>query len=248
MARYNRIRQTRRAHTSRRPYDLWLGPAPEREYTSNRLHYKWHWHWDYGSGDIGNQGVHQFDVARWGLGVKLPKLIACVGGHFMFKDDQETPNTMSASFKYPDENKLLVFEVRHWMTNPELGGEPGGNVVGNLFLGSKGWMICPSYEQYQIFLGQKGDEGPGKAVRIGGKHFQNFLDCVKSRKVEELTADVEEGHISSALCHLANAAYRTQRALNFDPATEQVIGDREANDILADRDRKYRKPFELPEI
>lgn len=229
-------------------YDLWLGPAPERAYTSNRLHYNWHWHWDYGSGDIGNQGVHQFDVARWGLGVKLPKLITCVGGHFMFEDDQETPNTMSATFKYPDENKMLVFEVRHWMTNPELGGEPGGNVVGNLFLGSKGWMICPSYEKYQIFIGQKGEEGPGKEIRIGGKHFQNFLDCVKSRKVEELNADVEEGHLSSALCHLANAAYRTQRALNFDPAAEQVIGDQEANDILADRDRKYRKPFELPEI
>lgn len=229
-------------------YDFWLGPAPEREFSTNRFHYNWHWHWDYGNGDIGNQGVHQFDVARWGLGVDHPKLITCVGGHFMFNDDQETPNTMSAAFKYPDSNKMLVFEVRHWMTNPELGGEPGGNVVGNLFLGEKGWIICPSYENYQVFLGKKGEKGPGKAVPIGGSHYQNFLDCIKSRKVEDLNADVEQGHLSSALCHLANAAYRTQRAIQFDPATEQAVGDKEANDILADRDRKYRKPFELPEI
>lgn len=227
-------------------YDLWLGPAPEREYTENRLHYKWHWHWDYGNGDIGNQGVHQFDVARWGLGVGLPKLITCVGGHFMFEDDQETPNSMVATYKYPDEEKMMVFEVRHWMTNPELGGNPGGNVVGNLFLGSKGWMICPSYTRYQVYLGKKGEEGPGR--NEGGDHYQNFIDCVKSRKLDELNADVEEGHLSSALCHLANAAYRTQRSLNFDPKTEKVIGDQEANDILADQDRKYRKPFELPTI
>ncbi len=227
-------------------YDLWLGPAPEREYTSNRLHYKWHCHWDYGNGDIGNQGVHQFDVARWGLGVGLPKQTSCIGGHFMFEDDQETPNSMVATYKYPDENKMMVFEVRHWMTNPELGGRAGGNVVGNLFLGSKGWMICPSYTSYQVFLGKNGDPGPAR--NEGGSPFQNFLDCIKSRKVEELNADVEEGHLSSALCHLANAAYRTQRVVNLDPATEQVIGDKEAADILADQDRKYRKPFELPEI
>ncbi len=227
-------------------YDLWLGPAPEREYTSNRLHYKWHWHWDYGNGDIGNQGVHQFDIARWGLQVGLPEMTSCIGGKFMFEDDQETPNCMVATYKYPKENKMMVFEVRHWMTNPEMGGNPGGNVVGNIFLGSKGWMICPSYDSFKVFLGKDGKPGP--SGREGGNHFQNFIDCVKNRKVEDLNADVEEGHLSSSLCHLANVAYRAQRVINLDTAKEIAIGDKEANDMMADQDRKYRKPFALPQI
>jgi hypothetical protein len=77
-------------------YDLWLGPAPERPFNVNRFHYNWHWHWDYGNGDMGNQGVHEMDIARWGLGVKLPTRITAMGGHFMFKDAQETPNTLMA--------------------------------------------------------------------------------------------------------------------------------------------------------
>ncbi|HOL95662.1 MAG TPA: gfo/Idh/MocA family oxidoreductase, partial [bacterium] len=204
----------------------------------------WHWHWDYGNGDIGNQGVHQLDVARWGLGVGLPSVAQSLGGHFMFQDDQETPNTLVSTFKYPEENKMMVFEVRHWITNPELGGEPGG-VVGNLFLGSKGIMIMPSYTSYQVFLGRKLEPGPSGSE--GGDHFQNFIDCVRSRKVDQLNADVEEGHLSSALAHLANTAYRVERTLKFDPVNEKIIGDPEAEQILNDQDRKYRAPFSLPE-
>ncbi len=225
-------------------YDLWLGPAPERPFTENRFHYNWHWHWDYGNGDIGNQGVHQLDVARWGLGVGLPSTAQTLGGHFMFQDDQETPNTLVATFKYPNQNKMLVFEVRHWITNPELGGEAGG-VVGNLFLGSKGIMIMPSYTSYQVFLGRKLEAGPSGSA--GGDHFQNFIDCVRSRKADQLNADVEEGHLSSALAHLANTAYRVERTLKFDPGNEKIIGDTEAEKIINDQDRKYRAPFDLPE-
>ena len=119
-------------------YDTWLGPADEKEYSENRLHYKWHWQWDYGNGDIGNQGVHQMDVARWGLGVDIPDTVATVGGHFMFDDDQETPNTLVSTMKYKKENVMISFEVRHWITNDELGKGGTGNVVGNLFFG---WII-----------------------------------------------------------------------------------------------------------
>ena len=101
-------------------YDLWTGPAPLKPFTRNRFHYNWHWIWDTGNGDLGNQGVHEVDMARWGLGVKFPNKVSAIGGHFMFDDDQETPNTLNCAFEFdmPDGKKrLLEFEVRHWMTN-----------------------------------------------------------------------------------------------------------------------------------
>ncbi len=102
-------------------YDLWTGPAPKHEFTMNRFHYNWHWFWDYGNGDLGNQGIHQVDVARWGLGVKYPTKVSAIGGHFMFDDDQETPNTLSCLFEFNEngKHKMMQFEVRHWMTNGE---------------------------------------------------------------------------------------------------------------------------------
>jgi len=132
-------------------YDTWLGPAPKRPFSRNRFHYNWHWHWAYGNGDIGNQGVHQVDIARWGLGVGLPSKVQSMGHHFMFDDDQETPNTMVSTFWYPKEKKMLVFEVRHWITNHEdIVGSGGGNSIGVIFYGSKGYMVIPSYSKYQV--------------------------------------------------------------------------------------------------
>lgn len=226
-------------------YDLWLGPAPEREFTENRLHYKWHWHWDYGNGDIGNQGVHQMDVARWGLGVGIPDVAQAMGGKFMFEDDQETPNTMVSTMKYNDENKMLVFEVRHWITNPELGGKAGDNVVGNLFLGSKGVMIMPSYTSYKVFLGKNMEPGP--ADNKGGDHYANFIDAVVKRDPSILNADAEEGHLSSALCHIANAAYLTEETLRFDRKTERCTNNEKADGMLEGTAEGYRTPYDLPE-
>src|SRR5579885_3451805 len=120
-------------------YDLWLGPAPKREFTRNRFHYNWHWFWDYGNGDLGNQGIHAVDIARWGLGVKYPTKVSCIGGHFMFDDDQETPNTLTATYEFHEGGKkrMMVFEVRHWMSNHEDGIGEGKakdfNTIGNLF-------------------------------------------------------------------------------------------------------------------
>jgi predicted dehydrogenase len=243
-------------------YDLWTGPAPLKPFTRNRFHYNWHWIWDTGNGDLGNQGIHQVDVARWGLGVKFPNRISAVGGHFMFDDDQQTPNTVNCAFEFdlPDgKRKMMEFEVRHWITNDEAGIGRGSlvagkhrffghhNTIGNIFYGSNGYLATGDEDasSYETWLGKGEKSGPHG--HGGGDHFANFIDCVRSRKPEDLNAPIQEGHISAALVHLANASYRLQRALHFDPEAQQVIGDDEANNILRDGDRKYRAPFEIPE-
>lgn len=226
-------------------YDLWTGPAPKQPFTRNRFHYNWHWIWDTGNGDIGNQGVHEMDIARWGLGVGLPKVAQAMGGHFMFDDDQTTPNTMIATYKYPDENKMLVFEVRHWITNDEFDIGRPGNMVGDLFLGSEGYMITSHYGSYKTFFGQNRE--PGKEGSSGENHFENYIQALRSRNRDELNAEIEEGHLSSALCHLGNAAYRVERTIRFDPQTERALDDPEADAILQGKDRGYRAPYSAPD-
>ena len=226
-------------------YNLWTGPAPLKPFTRNRFHYNWHWLFDTGNGDLGNQGVHQIDAARWGLGVGFPNRICAMGGHFMFDDDQETPNTQISAFHYPDEKKMLVFEVRHWMTNPEDVGtlnKSDSNSIGVIFYGSDGYMVIPSYTAYKVFLGKKREPGPEK--NKGGDHYLNFISAMRSRKTEDLHAPAVEGHQSAALCHLANIAYRTRKALEFDPKAERFVGDNAANAMLT---REYRKPYVVPD-
>jgi predicted dehydrogenase len=220
-------------------YDLWLGPAPQRAFNENRFHYNWHWNWDYGNGDIGNQGIHEMDIARWGLDVTLPTKVASMGGHYMFDDDQTTPNTLVSTLEFNKngKKKLLVFEVRHWMTNPE-----GGVKVGNLFYGSEGYMVIDGYTEYKTFLGKNGTPGPAR--KEGGNNWANFIDAVRNRKREMLNGEIEEGHLSSALVHLSNISYRLGRSLDFDPAKELVVNDKEANAMMR---RQYRAPFAVPE-
>jgi predicted dehydrogenase len=240
-------------------YDLWTGPAPQHEFTKNRFHYNWHWFWDYGNGDIGNQGVHQIDVARWGMGLGFPNKVSAIGGHFMFDDDQQTPNTLNCAFEYSQpsgKRRMIEFEVRHWMTNheaeigtPDLGTRRGSNSVGDIFYGSKGYLSTGDEDAatYKIWLGREQKEQP--PVHAGNElaHYENFIDCVVSRKKENLNAPIEEGHISCGLVHLANASYRLGRTLNFDPEKQEVIGDPEAEKLLRDGDRGYRVPFVVPE-
>jgi predicted dehydrogenase len=234
-------------------YDLWLGPAPQRAFNPNRFHYNWHWNWDYGNGDIGNQGIHEMDICRWGLGVELPTKVASMGGHFMFDDDQQTPNTQVSTLEFNQNNKrkLLVFEVRHWMSNNEAGigqrrDDKGlvtdSNCIGNVFYGSEGFMAIDGYTSYKTFLGKKQEPGPSR--REGGSTWENFIQAVRSRKREDLHADIEEGHLSSALMHLANISYRVGRSLSFDPVKEKIANDQEANAMLR---RQYRAPFVVPE-
>src|SRR5579875_1483066 len=251
-------------------YDLWTGPAPLHAFTENRFHYNWHWFWYYGNGDVGNQGVHQIDVARWGLGLGFPNKVSAIGGHFMFDDDQETPNDLSCAFEFdlPEgKRRMITFDVRHWITNneaeigtPKLGVAeakmlPGGadrkpptgrhRTVGDIFYGSKGYLATgdEDADTYAVWLGRDQDQ---QAPVHGGSelaHFKNFIDCVVSRNQADLHAPIEEGHISCALIHLANASYRLRRTLHFNPETQEVIGDEEAARLLRDGDRGYRPPF-----
>jgi predicted dehydrogenase len=255
-------------------YDLWTGPAPKKQFTKNRFHYNWHWIWDTGNGDLGNQGIHELDLARWGLGVELPTKVTAIGGHFMFDDDQETPNTITAiyEFRTPDgKTKMMNFEVRGWITNHEAEiGTPqfdGGDVpaagitpsakqkslgpvsgkpatIGNLYYGSKGYLAISNYGAYKSFLGPDAEPGPGKQVPVKNEHFVNFIECMRSRKAEDLHAPIREGYLSSTLIHLANASYRLGRTIHFDPTTEAVVGDSEATALLKGT---YRHPFVVPQ-
>jgi len=230
-------------------YDLWLGPAPKREFTRNRFHYNWHWFWDYGNGDFGNQGIHEVDICRWLLGVKLPTRVSAMGGHFMFDDDQETPNVLVATYEFDvgGKKKFMTFEVRHWITNHEAGigerpgGDGGGNTVGNIFYGSKGYMAIDGYDTYKVFLGRKAEPGPEK--RAGGSHHANFIEAVRAGKPEMLNGPIDEGAISCTLMHLANISYRVGRSLKVDPESGDIIGDAEASALMT---RNYRAPFVVP--
>ena len=225
-------------------WDLFLGPAPMREYTKNRYQYNWHWFWDTGNGDIGNQGIHEMDLARWGLGRDLPKAAVSTGGKYVYEDDQETPNTQIASLDYGDAE--IVFEVRELNT----GGEPGiaasgPNFIGVTFFGSKGFMAVDEHA-FQIFLGDKRE--PGESMQHAENeidstipHMANFLKAVKSRKPADLNADVAVGTTSAALVHMANMSYRAGRKLNYDAASGQFPGDAEAN-AMSTRP-VYRSPY-----
>ena len=228
-------------------YDLWLGPAPKRDFTENRFHYNWHWFWDYGNGDFGNQGIHEVDIARWGLDVTYPTKVSAIGGHFMFDDDQETPNTLTVTYEFNGtgkKKKMLVFEVRHWISNHEagIGGDKPGNTVGNIFYGSEGYLVIDGYGKYWTYLGK--DQKPGLARAAGGNNWANFIDVVRSRKQPDLNADVAEGAASCDLMHLGNISYLTGRTLHFDEQARKCVGDDEANKMFT---RNYRKPFVVPE-
>ena len=233
-------------------YNLWLGPAPKRPFSRNRFHYNWHWHWDYGNGDIGNQGSHEMDKARWGLGVTLPTKVMSMGGHVMFDDDQETANVQIAVFEFPnpkgggDKKKILQFEVRHWITNYEVGfGTAAHNNIGNIFYGSEGYMVM--YRgQWKTYMGRKREPGPHGEDDKNAQmlHYQNFIDAIRANDPSILRGNVEDGHLSCALVHLANTSYRLGRSLNFDPQKQRCINDDEANKMLT---RNYRKPFVVPE-
>jgi len=216
-------------------YDIWLGPAPKRAFNPNRFHYNWHWFWDYGNGDLGNQGIHQMDLARWGLGkTEFPKALVASGGRFGYSDDGQTPNTLHVSFEFDDCE--LQFEVRGLITNDEAKVK-----IGDIFYGTQGILAMTSYESWQSFFGPKLEKGPGGTG--GGDHFANFVKAVKSREPKLLNAEIEEGHLSSAYCHLGNIAYRLGRKLHINPSTESFVNDSEADAMLT---REYRPPFVVP--
>ncbi|WP_425613724.1 Gfo/Idh/MocA family protein [Anatilimnocola sp. NA78] len=182
-------------------YDLWCGPSQMLPLTRPKFHYDWHWQWEWGNGDLGNQGIHQMDIARWGLGVdQLSDKVISYGGRVGYEDAGETANTQVIMHEFGD--KTLTFEVRGLKT-----GDYRGAKVGVIFEGSEGYVVLPSYNGGAAF----DKDGKMIAEFKGGddkNHFENFLKGVRSRKSEDLNADISEGHLSSALCHTGNISYR----------------------------------------
>jgi predicted dehydrogenase len=224
-------------------WDLFLGPAAMTPYSKNRHVYNWHWFWNTGNGDIGNQGIHEMDIARWGLGAGLPVGGVSTGGKYVYEDDQETPNTQIATLDYGDAE--IVFEVRGLLTNGEGDMHTSGpNFVGDIFYGEKGFMVV-DHAGFRIYLGDRREPGESMQAEKGDEsvlHFANFVDAVKSRKNGDLNGEVAIGAESAMLVHIANTSYRLGRKLTFDPATQSFAGDEEANRM------KTRNPYRAPYI
>lgn len=218
-------------------YDTWLGPAQFMAFNENRFHYNWHWNWNFGTGDAGNDGAHQIDMARWALGVELPTEAAGTGGKLYFEDDQQTPDTINATFRYP--GKMLMFEMRIWNPYGMEGVENGVAVYGGTGMVQIGkWDRLWGYKVYD----EKGklvkhEQSPGEDEA----HVRNFLDCVKSRKAPN--AEIEIGFRSVVHCHLANIVARTGRTVHYDANTYSVTGDAEAAKLTR---RTYRDHWSKP--
>jgi predicted dehydrogenase len=212
-------------------YDIWCGPAPMDPIKRKRFHYDWHWIWNYGNGDLGNQGIHEMDKARWGLNKnELPKSVLSLGGRFGYIDDGETANTQICVFDYGDTQ--LIFEVRGLPSKSPYPGKESPQTkvtpspfVGNVWIGTEGFLVCPSYtggvaysKDGQILARFQGPEA----------HFANFVKAVRSGRKEDLNADILEGHLSSALCHLGNISYRLGEEVPFSKQTNALGDNKEA--------------------
>jgi predicted dehydrogenase len=213
-------------------YDLWLGPAPKHRFTKNRWHYKWHWFWDYGTGDMGNDGIHQVDVARWGVGQKYPKAALVSGGQLWYDDDHQTPDTQTAVFEY--DGCHLIFEMRLW-TPYKLEGHDNGVIFygtkGKMEIGRRGCHVIIDGESKKI----KGQGGDGIK--------ENFIKCIKANDPSKLLAPIDEGFASAVLCHIGNIGVRLGGArLEYDSRNHRFIGNDEANRYVKGH---YRRGYEL---
>jgi hypothetical protein len=224
-------------------WNLWQGPAEEQSYMTRtdsdrglHVHYNWHWFWKYGNGEIGNQGVHQMDLCAWAMNKGLPTRVYSSGGRYVWEDDGETPNTQVTTFTYGD-GTIMEFEVRN------LGSynEAGSLTTGNTYLCADGYYVEGKgffdYRQRAIEVETERPETYGT--------WGNFVRAVQSRDKKLIQGTAEQGHISSAHCHIGNIAYRLGRSLEFDPKTERFVNDDEANKLIA---APYRDDFTVPQI
>ncbi len=226
-------------------WTLWQGPAKEAPFmvkrdvdprTGHHVHYDWHWFWKYGNGEIGNQGVHEMDIASWGHNRNtLPVYVQSTGGRYAWDDDGETPNTQATAFRF-DDGSMITFEVRN------LGSfhEADGRACGNSFFGETGYYVRRrgffDYDNNPIVVE---DPKPAPIDR-----FTAFFNAMRTRNPEDNMAPPLDGHISSAMCHMGNIAYRMGRSLEFDPETERFL-DADANELVS---REYRDGFEVPQL
>lgn len=240
-------------------WDAWVGPAKMVDY-SEFHHRRWYWLDNFASGDAANQLVHDVDKLRWGLGLdEHPLTVCCMGDRYVpgDTDDADTPNTLAFLCKWADNNALVTVENRHWYTNSEAGMRDQypfvapNQCVGEIFFGSEGYMIFPDYVSYYTFLGPKNEPGPFKTALADFNwtdesvpHFRNWIEAIRAGDHEHLTADIEQGHRSATVCHLAKISQKLGRSVEFDPVTERFVNDAEADRHLK---REYRKGYVIPE-
>jgi predicted dehydrogenase len=246
-------------------WDGFLGPAQFKPYSVNKFAYNWHWFWDTGNGDIGNQGVHEMDMCLWGIGRGgWPVSVSSTGGKYVWKDDQETPNTQHTTFDFG--SAQMTFDVRNLPSPPEgLAPQRGPNYTGNIFFGDQGYMVVDPLG-FQVYKSTAGSVSAEQTRSAGAArfekyektmdeklveeiqwstqpHMKNFLDAIRARNHRLLTADIEIGARAASFCHLANISYRTARTLRLSESTGHFLG---ADDANALRTRNYREPYVVP--
>jgi predicted dehydrogenase len=212
-------------------WEMWQGPAPDRPFMDNVVHYKWHWKWHWGNGELGNNGVHALDVARWGLAVDFPIRVTSGGGKYRHEDDQETPDTHIVTYNFPG-NKSITWEGLSWSPYGN-----GGSMFGISFHGEEGTMVLEGgYQQFDM----KNKEIANKRGSGGEpEHIANFLECIKTGR--RPNADIAEAHKSTLLCHLGNIAHRVNRVLTTSEKDGRITDDNEAMALWS---REYRPGWE----
>jgi predicted dehydrogenase len=211
-------------------YDLWCGPAPKEPLMRKKLHYDWHWVWPTGNGDLGNQGIHEMDVARWVLGEQsLSSKILSIGGRLGYEDDGTTPNTLIVYHHY--ERAPLLFEVRGlpYKTGSTKMNDYLGATIGIITDCEDGTLVIPDYVSARV-LDKQGQEI--KKFSGASSHFANFIEAVRSRKHTDLKADILEGHLSSALCHTANISYKLGQQRSGEQIREAAQGNKDLSEML----------------
>ena len=218
-------------------YDMWLGPAPIRAFNPNHFHYRWHWFWECGTGELGNNGVHGLDLARWGLGVEMPASVVSSGAKQFFDDDQVTPDTQIVCYEYP--GLTLVWEHRTWSPFGM-----NGSAFGVEFHGAEG-MVTTDGRTWSIHRPKEPPQNGSEAsTSYEPAHQRNWLDAIK--RTAQLTADIEVGHVSTALCHIGNISQRLGRKLAWDTKNGRFpAADADAGALLG---REYRAPWTLPDV
>jgi predicted dehydrogenase len=217
-------------------YEMWVGPGKWRPYSRRHVHYNWHWTWDFGNGEIGNQGIHETDMLQWGLGVTLPTKITSLGGKYLWNDYRETPELLTTLMEFDGGKKYAEVAVRFWISNHET-----DDANGNLFYGSEGYLAISGYTKYKFFMGRKKEPGPSGEAPT--RHYENFIQAVRSRKTTDQNGPVETAHYAAGMAHLGNIALMRGNMLEFDPAKNRFTNDEEANKMLG---QQYRKGFEVP--
>jgi predicted dehydrogenase len=214
-------------------WDLWQGPAPRRTYRDNVLHYHWHWNWHWGNGELGNNGIHGLDVARWGMNVKYPLRVTAGGGKYRHRDDQDTPDTMMVTYDFPDD-KTITWEGLSWSP---LG--PHQSRFGISFHGTEGSIVIhdPGYTLFDMH-----DKEVSTHTDRGGDsdHLADFLKAIRTSS--RPNAEIEEAHQSTLLCHLGNIAYRTRQSLDIDPSNGHIKNLESSDNWWS---KEYEKGWEL---